>query len=266
VHERRGIVGHYQYSCRCSFEFTEATTTPRHDHFNQRRACGSIAQGLAPFWHLKSQNRRGGRKSIWRKKEASHSSPDTSAFLPEIRNPRRSHNALQRARCSAALRSQMLELAARALRLVDDWKGGDAKGRLSIASGSADVMLLDSRGAPSAAAVSPTGCSVASRKSESIPSVWIGGDKASGWRMNTSRRSSSWQPGQVKMWCSKPGTIMVSSGTVCTKRISSPHTMQRMIRTHADWCVIERPRLLLSQTASWNMVNGTRSLCAASPF
>jgi hypothetical protein len=53
--------------------------------------------------------------------EAFYSFVDASAFSPPTRKPRRSHNAFQRARCSAALRSQTLEVAARAFRLVDDW-------------------------------------------------------------------------------------------------------------------------------------------------
>jgi hypothetical protein len=79
--------------------------------------------------------------------------------------------------------------------------------------------------------------------------------------MNTSRRSSSWQEGQFKVWCSKPGTVIVSSGTVCTKRISPPHTMQRITRTHADWRV--SGDVPSESNGIVKHVNGMRLLCVA---
>jgi hypothetical protein len=48
--------------------------------------------------------------------------------------------------------------------------------------------------------------------------------------VNIKRRSTSWQSEQLKVWCSKPGTVMVSSGTTFIKIISAPQAIQRIGR------------------------------------
>src|SRR6516165_5367225 len=56
-------------------------------------------------------------------------------------------------------------------------------------------------------------------------------EPASPCSVNITRSSTSWHSAHVKVWCSKPVTSIVSSGTTFVRIISAPHTKQRIART-----------------------------------
>ena len=184
-----------------------------------------------------------------------------SGFLLASRSPRRPHNSAQRARCSSALRPQILELGEAAVRDFGSREGGDAGGRLSIGSIFSDRTIVISFGASCSGPAAAVGGSRTSSRSALSSPVPAEGDKGAAWSMNTRRVSSSWQEGQLKMWCSNPGTSNASSRTARTRRISSPHSMQRMDQTRAVGRGIERRHWLFVKRdrGAWLTPPGTGS-------
>ena len=65
--------------------------------------------------------------------------------------------------------------------------------------------------------------------------------------VNTKRRSTSWHSEHMKVWCSKPGTAIVSSWTTFVRIISAPHAIQRIAALR-----LELPyRALIHQYRRW---------------
>jgi hypothetical protein len=75
-------------------------------------------------------------------------------------------------------------------------------------------------------------CFVGARLIRGAARMGIGGVSSSRpYRVKTSRRSVTWHSEQMKVWCSKPRTAIVLSGTTCVRINSAPHAVQRIVRT-----------------------------------
>src|SRR5262249_15153002 len=87
-------------------------------------------------------------------------------------------------------------------------------------------------------------------------------------RVNTNRRSMSPHSEHSSVWCSKPGTGIVSSCTTCVTHISSAHTRHRIATAPFStapsspyWCAQDQAPCLISRVASdkWQSFRFVRS-------
>ena len=75
-------------------------------------------------------------------------------------------------------------------------------------------------------------CTVDARLMRRAACMGMGGPSASRPSlMNTTRRSVTWHPEQMNVWCSTPRTATVWSGTTFVRINSAPQAVQRITRT-----------------------------------